>query len=143
MVRQADPGPDAGLPDPSASSPGAAGGSLSVPRRLDPFYCMTKRLVDLVGSSAGIAICLLPWAVAAVLIKFESPGPVFFIQDRVGEHGRRFRFFKLRTMFVDAEARKALLEHENEMDASALMRRPSFSTSSSARCRWSGRARRW
>ncbi len=116
MPPKADLGSEAAAPDPSASSPDVAGRSLSVPRRLDPFYCTTKRLIDILGSSAGIAVCLLPWAIAAVLIKLESPGPVFFVQDRVGENGRRFRFYKLRTMFVDAEQRKALLERENEMD---------------------------
>lgn len=103
-----------------ASAPKAAvprgDASLAVPARLDPLYCAAKRLVDVLGASAGIVICLPIWVIAAILVKLESPGPIFFTQDRVGEHGRRFRFLKLRTMYIDAEQRKAALGERNEMD---------------------------
>jgi lipopolysaccharide/colanic/teichoic acid biosynthesis glycosyltransferase len=55
-------------------------------------------------------ICLL----IALLIKLDSPGPVLFVQERVGLGGRRFRFYKFRTMVVDAERRQADLEDMNE-----------------------------
>lgn len=59
---------------------------------------MSKRLTDLVLSVAGL-ICLLPlWALIAVAIKLDSPGPVFFRQERVGRNFRRFRIWKFRTM---------------------------------------------
>ena len=54
--------------------------------------------------------------VAAVGIKRSSPGPVLFAQERVGRDGHTFRVFKLRTMVVDAEARLAELEAQNEAD---------------------------
>jgi len=68
-----------------------------------------KRVLDLVGASL-LAIPALPLVgVLAVAIKLDSPGPVFFRQERVGKAGSRFRLVKLRTMAVDAEARRAEL----------------------------------
>lgn len=65
---------------------------------------MAKRLFDLACSLIGLA-CLAPLLAAiAVWIKFDSPGPVFFRQVRVGQFGKPFRIFKFRTMCVNAEA---------------------------------------
>ena len=62
-----------------------------------------KRLMDLLGALGGILLFAPLMAVAAVLIKLDSPGPVLFIQERVGEKGRTFRILKLRTMVRNAE----------------------------------------
>ena len=66
---------------------------------------MAKRLFDLLG--AGLALLLLwPLLLAvALLIRIDSPGPVFFRQERVGRHGRTFSIHKFRTMVADAAAR--------------------------------------
>jgi exopolysaccharide biosynthesis polyprenyl glycosylphosphotransferase len=63
-----------------------------------------KRLEDIVGSFFGLLISLPVLAVAAILIKRESPGPVFFRQERCGEGGKSFTLYKLRTMREGAEA---------------------------------------
>lgn len=64
-----------------------------------------KRLFDTVWASVAL-ILLTPFAAAvAVWIKLDSPGPVFFRQQRLGYHGVPFRIFKLRTMVADAESR--------------------------------------
>jgi Undecaprenyl-phosphate glucose phosphotransferase len=66
-----------------------------------------KRGFDLVFSGAGLLL-LWPFLLAiAVLVKLDSPGPVFYAQERVGLNGRRFRMIKFRSMRVDAEARGA------------------------------------
>jgi len=65
---------------------------------------MAKRLFDLVAALAGLALLALPLLALALWIKLDSPGPVFFRQERVGQGGRRFRIHKFRTMRVDAEA---------------------------------------
>ena len=63
-----------------------------------------KRALDVALAGAGlIASCPL-WVLAAAAIKLEDRGPVFFSQDRVGEHGRVFRVYKFRSMIPDAEA---------------------------------------
>lgn len=69
----------------------------------------TRRAVD-IAASALVLIIVLPILVfAACAIKLTSKGPVLFTQRRVGQHGRDFMMLKLRTMYVDAEARRAAL----------------------------------
>ncbi|MFM7172091.1 MAG: sugar transferase [Caldilinea sp.] len=70
---------------------------------------LVKRAVDIVGALVGLTVSVPLVAVAAVAIKAESPGPIFFWQVRVGENGRLFRIVKLRTMVIDAEAQLANL----------------------------------
>jgi lipopolysaccharide/colanic/teichoic acid biosynthesis glycosyltransferase len=64
---------------------------------------MAKRLFDLLASACGLLLLLLPGLIVAALIKLDSPGPVFFRQERVGRFGRPFHIHKLRTMRSDAE----------------------------------------
>ena len=66
---------------------------------------MFKRLFDVVSALLGLLIFGLPMLVVAAWIRLDSPGPVFFRQERVGRHGKVFRIHKFRTMSVDAEAR--------------------------------------
>jgi lipopolysaccharide/colanic/teichoic acid biosynthesis glycosyltransferase len=61
-----------------------------------------KRAVDVVGSAVGLLLLLPVLAIVAVIIKLDSPGPIFFRQERVGLRGRTFRIFKFRTMVVGA-----------------------------------------
>jgi exopolysaccharide biosynthesis polyprenyl glycosylphosphotransferase len=75
-----------------------------------------KRVFDLVVASVALLLAAPLILVAALLIRLESRGPVFFHQQRVGREGRSFDVFKLRTMYVDAEARRAELMDHNEMD---------------------------
>lgn len=77
-------------------------------------YSVTKRLIDVVGATAALAMLALPLALLALAIKLESRGPVFFWQYRLGENGVPFRFFKFRSMVVDAEARRGDLAAVNE-----------------------------
>jgi lipopolysaccharide/colanic/teichoic acid biosynthesis glycosyltransferase len=64
-----------------------------------------KRILDIMGSALGLVLLLLPvLAVVAVIIKLDSPGPIFFRQERVGRGGRSFRIFKFRSM-VEGAAR--------------------------------------
>jgi sugar transferase (PEP-CTERM system associated) len=62
-----------------------------------------KRLFDLLVSSAMLLVCLPVMALTALLIKLESPGPVLYRQERVGQGGRNFTILKFRSMCVDAE----------------------------------------
>ena len=54
------------------------------------------------------------FAYIALRIKLEAPGPVFFRQERIGWRGRRFRIYKFRSMYIDADARKADVGHLNK-----------------------------
>jgi exopolysaccharide biosynthesis polyprenyl glycosylphosphotransferase len=75
-----------------------------------------KRLLDVVLASLGLLASLPLWLAVFVAIKLDSPGPVIFVQDRVGLRGRRFKFYKFRSMYVDAEHRLAELQQHNETD---------------------------
>lgn len=66
---------------------------------------LAKRLFDLVFSTLGMLVLLPLFVIIAAWIKFDSKGPVFFRQERVGRFGRIFRIFKFRTMCQDAEAK--------------------------------------
>ena len=60
-------------------------------------------------------ICGSPvFLITALLVKLTSPGPIIFSQVRVGRFGRHFKFYKFRSMYIDAEARKAELMKHNE-----------------------------
>jgi lipopolysaccharide/colanic/teichoic acid biosynthesis glycosyltransferase len=61
-----------------------------------------KRAFDVVVAGTGLLLLAPLFALVAIAIKLESPGPVFFRQERVGRHGRTFRIFKFRTMVVAA-----------------------------------------
>ncbi len=67
------------------------------------------------GSLVGMAILGIATVFVAPAIKLESPGPVFFGQTRIGKNGRRFTFYKFRSMYKDAEARKKELMAKNEV----------------------------
>jgi exopolysaccharide biosynthesis polyprenyl glycosylphosphotransferase len=75
-----------------------------------------KRMIDLAGSVVGILLAAPLLALAAIAIRLDSAGPIFFRQMRCGLNGRRFEMLKLRTMCVDAEKRKVEFLHLNEMD---------------------------
>jgi exopolysaccharide biosynthesis polyprenyl glycosylphosphotransferase len=73
-----------------------------------------KRAFDLVYASIGLLAVAPVMLAAAVAIKLDSRGPVFFRQQRVGRFGKRFHILKFRTMVADAEAMKDSLRHRNE-----------------------------
>lgn len=64
---------------------------------------MIKRLFDLLVSSIGLLLLSPLLLVVALVIKLESPGSVFFRQERVGQFGKTFRIHKFRTMVTDSE----------------------------------------
>ncbi len=74
-----------------------------------------KRLIDIVGGMVGLLITAVATPFVALAIKLDSPGPVFFAQTRIGKNGRRFKIYKFRSMYIDAEKRKKELEAQNEM----------------------------
>ena len=75
---------------------------------------VTKRLIDVTLAIAALVITAPLFAVIALLIKCDSPGPVFYASDRVGRKGRRFKCHKFRTMVVNAELQKEKLRSANE-----------------------------
>ena len=80
-------------------------------------YWRKKRTFDLIVSSLLLTVAIVPMGVVAVAIFIDDPhGNPFFKQIRIGRHGEEFYMYKFRTMYVDAEQRKAELMDQNEMD---------------------------
>lgn len=75
-----------------------------------------KRCMDIAGSLVGLLLTGIAFIVFAPIIKIQSPGPVFYAQTRIGKNGRRFTFYKFRTMVVGADDMKKDLMEKNEME---------------------------
>jgi exopolysaccharide biosynthesis polyprenyl glycosylphosphotransferase len=71
------------------------------PRRTTAVYRVSKRLLDLLVAAIVLVVTSPLWILAAALVRLDSPGPVFFVQERIGLKGRRFRILKFRTMGTD------------------------------------------
>lgn len=81
-----------------------------------------KRLIDIIFSLIGSAITLVLIIILGPIIKADSPGPIFFKQQRVGKNGRFFNIYKFRSMYVDAEERKKALMGQNEMGSDLIFK---------------------
>ncbi len=81
----------------------------------DTKHAIIKRSLDIAGGLVGCVLLLLLSIFLVPVIKIESPGPVFFKQTRVGKNGRKFKIYKFRSMYKDAEQRKQELMEKNEM----------------------------
>ncbi len=68
-----------------------------------------RRSIDILGAGFGLFLVMPVLIFAAIAIKVTSRGPVLFRQERIGKNGRRFAMLKLRTMRIDAEAKKDAL----------------------------------
>lgn len=76
---------------------------------------MVKRLMDIAGGLVGCLATAVLFVFVAPAIYIASPGPIFFTQERVGKNGKRFKMYKFRSMYMDAEARKAELMKQNKL----------------------------
>lgn len=76
---------------------------------------LIKRVMDIAGGFIGILITMIFFPFIALAIKIDSPGPVLFSQVRIGRNGRRFKIYKFRSMYLDAEERKKELEKQNQV----------------------------
>ena len=79
-----------------------------------------KRAIDAICAALALVILAPVLALIALIVKLESPGPVFFLQERVGMGRKKFRLFKFRTMALDAEARLQEIEQHNEVRGAAF-----------------------
>lgn len=76
---------------------------------------MAKRLMDIAAGLAGCILTGIIFIFVAPAIYISSPGPIFFSQERVGKNGKKFKMYKFRSMYMDAEARKAELMKDNKL----------------------------
>lgn len=76
---------------------------------------LCKRVLDILGGLFGCVLTGILFVFLAPLIYIQSPGPIFFKQERVGKNGKKFKIYKFRSMYMDAEERKKELKDENKM----------------------------
>ena len=81
----------------------------------DSSKLLVKRLMDIAGGLAGCLITLVITIIFGPLIYISSPGPIFFAQERIGRNGRKFKMYKFRSMYMDAEERKKELMAQNKI----------------------------
>lgn len=81
----------------------------------DPMELFIKRAMDICGGLAGCLITLVILIIIGPVIYLSSPGPIFFAQERIGRNGRKFKMYKFRTMYPDAEERKKELMEQNRV----------------------------
>jgi exopolysaccharide biosynthesis polyprenyl glycosylphosphotransferase len=79
-------------------------------------HLLLKRVMDIIGGLVGCIFTVIITIFLAPAIYIESPGPIFFSQVRIGKNGRRFRIYKFRSMYPDAEKRLNELMAKNEMN---------------------------
>ena len=80
-----------------------------------PTQLLIKRTMDIVGGLIGSVFALLIMAIVGPMIKRKSPGPILFKQTRIGQNGKHFEIYKLRSMYMDAEERKKELLKDNRI----------------------------
>ena len=80
------------------------------------YQIFMKRMMDIAGSLVGLVFTGILFIFLAPIIYLQSPGPVFFSQTRVGRNGRKFKIYKFRSMYMDAEERKKELMAQNKMN---------------------------
>lgn len=81
-----------------------------------------KRAIDILAGLAGCIITGIIFIFIAPLIYISSPGPIFFSQERIGKNGKTFKMYKFRSMYMDAEERKAELMKENKMSNNLMFK---------------------
>jgi Undecaprenyl-phosphate glucose phosphotransferase len=70
---------------------------------LQGFNAWVKRTIDIVLSAVALGLLVVPGAIIAALVKWTSPGPIFYRQERMGLDGKGFSVYKFRSMYLDAE----------------------------------------
>jgi len=75
-----------------------------------------KRVMDILGGIVGCIITLVLIVLVGPIIYIKSPGPIFFSQTRIGKNGRKFKIYKFRSMYMDAEERKKEFMAHNKME---------------------------
>ena len=72
-------------------------------RLYKPYYQTIKRMVELIICVVSMPVVIVVGLIIAIAIRLDSPGPTFFLQERVGKGGRRFKIIKFRTMYNDID----------------------------------------
>ena len=81
---------------------------------------LVKSMLDYSGALAGLVLSAPLFVIIAILVKLDSKGPIFFLQERCGHNGKKFKMWKFRTMVENAEGMLPSLLDRNEVDGPAF-----------------------
>lgn len=84
------------------------------PHLMRPWERIGKRVFDLLASAAALLLLAPVYITLSILVRMDSPGPIFFRQERIGKHGRPFFIYKFRSMHVDAEKAGPALSSDHD-----------------------------
>jgi lipopolysaccharide/colanic/teichoic acid biosynthesis glycosyltransferase len=87
-----------------------------------PLQIYMKRGLDIIGGIIGCLLTLVLTVIIGPMIYIKSPGPIFFAQTLVGKNGKQFKMYKFRSMYLDAEERKAELMAENRVGSGLMFK---------------------
>ena len=87
-----------------------------------PGQAALKRTLDILGGIVGCLITGVLTLIIGPMIYIKSPGPIFFKQTRVGKNGKKFQMYKFRSMYLDAEERKAELMAQNRVQGGLMFK---------------------
>ena len=82
---------------------------------MTPVQMIVKRLFDIIAGLVGSVAAIIIIALIGPIIKMQSPGPILFKQERIGQNGKHFKMYKIRSMYMDAEERKKELMNQNRV----------------------------
>ena len=87
-----------------------------------PIQLLIKRTMDILGGLVGVIFTGILFVFIAPIIFIKSPGPIFFTQIRMGKNGRKFKLYKFRSMYMDAEERKKELMEKNNIKGGLMFK---------------------
>ncbi len=83
-------------------------------RLMEEWQYSVKRIADVLISALALVLLSPVFLITALIVKFTSPGPVFYAQERIGYHGKPFKMHKFRSMYVDAEDNGPALSKDDD-----------------------------
>jgi len=100
----------------STSPVSAIATSVEIIPKLSASQLVVKRIMDITVSVLSLPFFAVATIILIPLISFDSPGPVFYKQTRIGKNGRTFSLYKFRSMYIDADQRLHDVSHLNEAE---------------------------
>ena len=92
------------------------------PNYASPKQLLLKRMMDIVAGLIGCLLTCIIFIFVAPLTYISSPGPIFYSQERIGKNGKPFKMYKFRSMYLDADERKAELMKQNKINDARMFK---------------------
>ncbi len=94
----------------------------TTPNYASPKQLLVKRMMDIVAGLIGCLLTCIIFIFVAPLTYISSPGPIFYSQERIGKNGKPFKMYKFRSMYLDADERKAELMKQNKINDARMFK---------------------